>query len=147
MICNILILLARFRKMGRHGFFTQRRFPLATILALALFILQRMGGHEEAMTTPNNIKNIEQINTLTTIFNNLQIPQVRTQIVPPTLPNIQVDKSKKWNALTYPITNLPQNDEIPPLPNYETNKPLKFPPQYCYYTDGSFLPPQQIDDS
>ena len=65
----------------------------------------------------------------------------------PTPPNIQVNKSKKWNALTYPIINLPQNGEIPPLPNYEINKPLKFSPQYCYYTDGSFLPPQQIDDS
>ena len=95
----------------------------------------------------NNIGNIEQINTLTTIFNNLQIPQVHTQIAPPTPPNIQVSKSKKWNALTYPITNLPQNDKIPPLPNYETNKPFKFPSQYCYYTDDSFLPPQQIDDS
>ena len=55
----------------------------------------------------NNIGNIEQINTLTTIFNNLQIPQVHTQIAPPTPPNIQLNKNKKWNALTYPITNLP----------------------------------------
>ena len=38
--------------MGRHGFFTQHRFPLALVLALALFILQRMGGREEAVTTP-----------------------------------------------------------------------------------------------
>ena len=95
----------------------------------------------------NNIGNIKQINTLTTTFNNLHILQVHTQIAPPTPPNIQVNKSKKWNALTYPTTNLPQNDEIPPLPNYETNKSLKFPPQYCYYKDGSFLPLQQIDDS
>ena len=94
----------------------------------------------------NNIGNIEQINTLTTIFNNLHIPQVHTQIAPPTPPNIQVNKSKKWNALAYPTTNLPQNDEIPSLPIYENNKSLKFPPQYCYYTDGSFLPPQQVDD-
>ena len=60
---------------------------------------------------------------------------------------IQVNKSKKWNAITYPITNLPQNNETPPLPDYETYKPLKFLPQYCYYTDGSFFPSQQIDDS
>ena len=40
--------------MGHHVFFTQRRFPLAPVLALALFILQRMGGREEAVTTPNN---------------------------------------------------------------------------------------------
>ena len=94
----------------------------------------------------NNIGNTEQINTLSIIFNNLHIPQIHTQIAPPTPPNIQVNKSKKWNALAYPTTNLPQNYKIPPLPNYENNKSLKFPPQYCYYTDGSFLPPQQIGD-
>ena len=74
----------------------------------------------------NNIGNIELINTLTTIFNNLHIPQVHTKIAPPTPPNIQVNKSKKWNALTYPITNLPQNDVILPLPNYE-KKTTKIP--------------------
>ena len=94
----------------------------------------------------NNIRNTEQINTLTTIFNNLYILQIHIQIAPPTPPNIQVNKSKKWNALAYPTTNLPQDDEIPPLPNYENNKSLKFSPQYCYYTDGFFLPPQQIED-
>ena len=95
----------------------------------------------------NNVGNIEQINALNTIFNNLRIPLVHTQIAPPTPPNIQVNKSKKWNTIIYPITNLSQNNETPPLLDYGTNKPLKFLPQYCYYTDGSFLPPQQIDDS
>ena len=95
----------------------------------------------------NNVGNIEQINALNKKFNNLLIPLVHTQIVPSTPLNIQVNKSKKWNAITYPITNLPQNNETPSLPHYETNKPLKFLPQYCYYTNGSFLPPQQIDDS
>ena len=95
----------------------------------------------------NNVGNIEQINALNTIFNTLQIPLVHTQIAPPTPPNILVNKSKKWNTITYPITNLRQNNETPPLPDYETNKPLKFLPQYCYYTNGSFLPLQQTDDS
>ena len=95
----------------------------------------------------NNIGNTKQINTLTTIFNNLQIPQVHTQIAPPTPPNIQMNKSKKWNALTYPITNLSHNNGIPPLPSYETNKPQKFPSQYCYYINSSFLLPQHIDES
>ena len=90
--------------------------------------------------------NIEQINTLNTIFNNLHIPEVHTQIALSTPPNIQVNKSKKWNALAYPTTNLPLNDEIPPLSIYKNNKSLKFPPQYCYYTEGSFLPPQEVDD-
>ena len=94
----------------------------------------------------NNIGNIKLIDTLTTIFNNLHIPQVYTKIAPPTPPNIQVNKSKKWNAFIYSTTNRPQMDVILPLPNFENNKPLKFPHQYCYYTNGSFLPPQQIDD-
>ena len=95
----------------------------------------------------NNVENIEQINALTTIFNNLLIPLLHTEIAPHIPPNIQVNKSKKGNALTCLITNLPQNNEIPPLPNYETNKPFKFLPQYCYYIDDSFLPSQQTDDS
>ena len=95
----------------------------------------------------NNVGNIEQINAFNTIFDNLRIPLVHTQIAPPTPPNIQINKSKKWNTITYPIRNLHQNNETPPLPDYETNKPLKFLPQYCYYTNGSFLPPQQSDDS
>ena len=94
----------------------------------------------------NSIGNIEQINTLTTILNNLHIPQIYTQVAPPTPPNIKVNKSRKWNALVYPTINLLQNNVIPPLLNYENNKPLKFSPQNCYYTDGSFLPPQQIGD-
>ena len=60
---------------------------------------------------------------------------------------MQVNKSKKWNTLTYPTTNLPPNNATTSLPNYETNKPLKFPLQYYYYIDGSFLLLQQINDS
>ena len=82
----------------------------------------------------NNIGKIKQINALNTIFNTLRIPLVHIQIAPPTPPNIQVNKSKRWNTTTYPITNLRQNNETPPLLDYETNKPLKFLPQYCYYT-------------
>ena len=95
----------------------------------------------------NNVGNIEQINALHKFFNTIRIPLVHTQIAPPTPPNILVNKSKKWNTTTYAVTNLRQNNEIPPLPNYESNKPLKFLPQYCYYTDGSLLPPQQTDDN
>ena len=51
-----------------------------------------------------NVGNIDQINALTIILNNLSIPLVHTQTVPPTPPNIQVNKSIIWNALTYPIT-------------------------------------------
>ena len=83
-----------------------------------------------------------------TQFSSVRMPLVHTQIATPTPPNILVNKSKKWNTTTYAITNLCQNyNEIPPLPDYETNKPFKLPPQYCYYIDGSFLPPQQTDDN
>ena len=95
----------------------------------------------------NNVGTIKQKNTLTAIFNNkLQIPRTYVHTAPPTPPNTQVNKSKTWNKLTYPITNILQNNVIPPLPNFETDKPLKFAPQYCYYINGSFLPPQQIGD-
>ncbi|HYP43255.1 MAG TPA: RNase H family protein [Candidatus Nitrosocosmicus sp.] len=66
------------------------------------------------------------------------------QIAPPTQPNTQVNKSKEWNTLTYHIDNIPTNYNLPPLPNFGNDKPLKFPPHYCYYTDGSFLPPQDM---
>ena len=69
----------------------------------------------------NNVGNIEQITALNTIFNILQILLVHTQIAPLTPPNIPVNKSKKWNTITYPITNLHQNNETPSLPHYETN--------------------------
>jgi hypothetical protein len=34
----------------------------------------------------------------------------------------------------------------PPLPYYTNNHPLKFPPEYSYYTDGSFVPPKQQEN-
>ena len=94
----------------------------------------------------NNIGNIEHICTLNIVFSNLHIPQVHTQIAPPTPPNIQVIKRKKWNALAYTTTNLSLHDKIPSVPIYENNKSFKFPPQYCYYTKGSFLPLEEVDD-
>jgi len=33
--------------------------------------------------------------------------------------------------------------DILPLPNYDIYTILKFPPQYSYYIDGSFLPPKE----
>ena len=49
----------------------------------------------------NSIGTTKQINSR----NNLNIARTITQIAPPTLQNIEVNKSKTWNALTYPIPN------------------------------------------
>ena len=62
-------------------------------------------------------------------------------MAPPTPLNSPVNKNTRWNKLLYPPhTNPPTLDTLV-LPNYETNTTLKFPPQYSYYTDGSFVPP------
>ena len=56
--------------------------------------------------------------------NNLNITCTITHIVPPPQLNIEVNKSKTWNALTYPIPNIHPSNTIPPLPNYENKIPL-----------------------
>jgi ribonuclease HI len=76
--------------------------------------------------------------------NHLQILHCHTQIAPPTPSNIHVNPSKNWSTSNYPHT-LPQcNTPTPPFPNYHTNLPLKFHPQFSYYTDGSFIKPKEI---
>ena len=62
-------------------------------------------------------------------------------MAPPTPPNTPVNKNTKWNKLLYPPYINPPTPSTPPLPNYEINTTPKFPPQYNYYTDGSFVPP------
>jgi hypothetical protein len=90
----------------------------------------------------NNIGTTNQINTINTTIKNLQILQHYIQIAPPTPPNTKVNKSTKWNKLIYPPYNNSHNIDIISLPNYEINTTLKFPPQYGYYTNGSFVPPK-----
>ena len=94
----------------------------------------------------NNIGTTNQINTINTTIGNLQISQYHTHIVPPTPPNTKVNKNTKWNKLTYPPYNTPQNIWVDPLPNFEIHTTLKFSAQYSYYTDGSFLPPKEAED-
>ena len=61
------------------------------------------------------------------------------QLLPPLTP------TKKWAKSNYP--NAPTNISIPipQLPNYQTNLPLKFHPQFSYYTDGYFMKPKEIN--
>ena len=76
----------------------------------------------------------------------MQIPQYYIQKIPPTPPNTTINKNNKWNNTVYPpyrnLTNIP----IPTLPTFEINPILKFPPQYCYYIDVSFIPPKKTRD-
>ena len=89
----------------------------------------------------HNIGTPTQIDTIKAKIENLQITQYHIQKTPPTSHNTPVNKNSKWNKLLYPPhTNIP-NTHTPQLPNYEINTTLKYPPQYSYYTDGSFIPP------
>ena len=75
----------------------------------------------------------------------LQIPTPFTTTAPPTPLDTPVNPSKKWSHLTFPPTPPPiQNSDIPPLTHHDICLPPKYPPQYCYYTDGSFIPPKAI---
>ena len=76
----------------------------------------------------------------------MQRPQYYIQKNPPTPPNTTVNKSNKWNNTLYPPYRNPTNMLIPTLPIFETNPILKFPPQYCYYTNRSFNPPKKTSD-
>jgi hypothetical protein len=85
------------------------------------------------------------MNQLTNIANNLKILQTHTQIAPPTPSNTAVNPSKKWAQSNYPNIPINNNIPIPQLPNYQTNLPLKFHPQFSSYTDGSFMKPKEIN--
>lgn len=52
--------------------------------------------------------------------------------------NTIINCSIKWSKFIYPSLYNQRNINTLPLPNYQTNLPLKFSPQYCYYTDWSF---------
>ena len=86
------------------------------------------------------------MDTIKNTCNNLNINRTTTQIAPPTLQNIEVNKSKTWNALTYSSPNTHYHNTTPPIPNYENETPLKFFPQYCFYMDKSFNPPKKVGD-
>ena len=61
-----------------------------------------------------------------------------------TLVNIVIKKYTNWNKLTH-LQMLNQNILIfPLLPDYTHIRPLKYLPQYGYYTNGSFKTPKEI---
>jgi hypothetical protein len=73
--------------------------------------------------------------------NKLQINPSYITTPPPTPINTKVHKHPKWTKSTYPSQIYPTNAS--PLPDYSNIHQSKFPPQYYYYTNGSFVPPKQ----
>ena len=106
------------------------------VSTLRIFCIHHQNSH---------IGTYEQMNQLTHIANNLQIIQIHTQIAPSTPLNTAVNPSKKWAKSHYPNPPEYNNIPIPQLPNYQKNLPLKFHPQFSYYTDGSFMKPKEIN--
>ena len=92
----------------------------------------------------NNMGTYEQLNQLTYIANNLSIQQLHTQIATHIPPDTLVNTSKKWSKVNYPNTPILNETSTPQLPNYQTNLPLRFHPQFSYYTYGSFKNPKEI---
>ena len=89
-------------------------------------------------TTPTGTT--EQIQQMSSIANTLQIPKMFTKITPPTLVNSLVNECKEWSKLIYPLSITIQTLVNPPINNMERCLPPKVPPQFYYYTDGSFKP-------
>jgi hypothetical protein len=96
-------------------------------------------------TTP--INPIGYIGRIHNIGTSLHIPNIFTTTAPPTPTNTPLNQSKRWSQLTYPPSSpLTQPNNIPPITNHDICLPPKYPPQFCYYTDGSFIPPKALTD-
>jgi hypothetical protein len=89
--------------------------------------------------TTIDIPNLES--KLLQITTKLQLnpPYIQTQ--PPTPTNTKVHKHPKWNKSSDPPHINPST--VFQLPNFPHTHQSKFPPQYYYYTNGSFTPPKQ----
>jgi hypothetical protein len=89
--------------------------------------------------TTINIPNFEP--KLLQITTKLRINPSYIITPPPTPTNTKVHKHPKWCKSTYPPQTNPPNTLQ--LPNFPHTRHPKFPPQYCYYIDGSFTPPKK----
>ena len=77
------------------------------------------------------------------ICNTLQIPTIFNTMAPPTPINTLVNRSKKWSQLIYPPPPTTEVTNVPIIINQDICLPLKYQPQFCYNTDGSFIPPKE----
>jgi hypothetical protein len=66
------------------------------------------------------------------------------QIAQPNPPRTKVKIHNTWHTLSNPPPLLYITNNIILLPNYTFALSLKFPPEYSYYTYGSFNSPKQI---
>jgi hypothetical protein len=70
----------------------------------------------------------------------LQINPPYIKTPPPTPKNVKVHKHPKLNKSHVHISQ----DILPQLPNFSQTQYQKFLPQYCYYTDNTFIPPKKL---
>ena len=89
-------------------------------------------------STIGNLTSLQQIPTY--VMN----PDILIQIAPPTPQHTKVQDIKIWHTLPHPPSQIHNINSTPPFPNYTFALPLKYPPEYSYYIDGSFFPPKQI---
>jgi hypothetical protein len=93
--------------------------------------------------TKINIADLET--NLLQITTNLNISPPYIKTPPPTPLNVRVHKHPKWNKIPYHINN--NQIASPQLPIFPQNQHQRFPPQFCYYTDGSFTPPKKLSEN
>ena len=69
---------------------------------------------------------------------------INTYLIKPTIPHYNVKFSNAWKNAPKINTITHNNTTTTPLPTvYNHIHPLKYPPQQCIYTDGSFIPPSK----
>jgi hypothetical protein len=91
------------------------------------------------------IHTINLVQKISQIATNLQITMPYYINAPATSPiNTKVHKHHVWQKTPNPSTNIYATISTPPLPTYANDKPQKFTPHLCYYTDGSFQPLVQV---
>jgi hypothetical protein len=94
--------------------------------------------HNQATLSPN----VRTPHTLKQILQQLTNTHIETHPIMPNSTQYKVKISNIWKntpKVSIPHTN---NHTTIPIPNtYKHTHPLKFPPQQCVYTDGSFIPP------
>ena len=92
--------------------------------------------------TPTGSKGYTQ--QMYNIANTLQIFAMFIQPTSLTPQDTPVNRSIKWSKHTYPPhPPTTQTSNIPLITNINRCLPLKYLPQFCYYTNGSFKPPKE----
>ena len=88
---------------------------------------------------PTIIGNLASLQQISTYVINLDI---LIQVTLPTPPNTKVHHHKLWHILPNSPSWTSATTIAHPFPNYTFVLPPKYLPEYSYYIDGSFFPPQ-----